>query len=45
MVPMRDLLRSIRRLAPWQRVVVGAMILLILSTWLAACLVFASILA
>ena len=39
---MMNLLRSIRRLALWQQLVIGFMLLLILLTWLAVCLVLAS---
>ncbi len=39
---MMNLLRSISKLAPWQQLVIGFMVLLILLTWLAVCLVLAS---
>jgi hypothetical protein len=38
---MKKLFRAIRQLALWQQVVVGAMLVLILLTWLALCLVLA----
>lgn len=40
---MIRLLRAIRQLAPWQQIIVAAMAILILATWLAACLVVVSI--
>lgn len=36
---MRHVLHSIRQLALWQKAVLGIMILIILLTWLALCLV------
>jgi hypothetical protein len=42
---MRKLLRSIGQLSRRRKIIVGAMILLVVSTWLGACLVFASYLA
>ena len=37
---MKRLLYAVARLALWQKIVVGAMLVLVLLTWLAACLVF-----
>ena len=39
---MMNLLRSVKQLALWKQLVIGFMILLILLTWLAVCLVLAS---
>lgn len=39
---MSDLLRAIGRLAGWQKAVIAIMVLLIVSTWLAVCLILAS---
>jgi hypothetical protein len=39
---MRNLLRGIGQLALWQKLVVGALIALILLTWLGVCLILAS---
>jgi hypothetical protein len=36
---MKKLFQAIRQLALWQKAVVGAMLVLILLTWLALCLV------
>ena len=39
---MRDLFRYITRLVWWQRLAISLMLLLILLTWLAVCLVLGS---
>jgi hypothetical protein len=39
---MMNLLRSVKQLALWKQLIIGFMILLILLTWLAVCLVLAS---
>ncbi len=39
---MRDLLRQIARFVWWQKLAIGLMILLIVLTWLAVCLILAS---
>lgn len=36
---MKTFLRAISRLSPWKKVAVGAMLVLVLVTWLAVCLV------
>ena len=36
---MRNLWRYIQKLAVWQRLVLGLLLLLILATWLAVCLI------
>ena len=40
---MRKWLQAIKKLAPWQKLVVAAMLVLILATWLAVCLVLAGV--
>jgi hypothetical protein len=42
---MKQFLRAVGQLAPWQKVVIGAMGGLILLTWLAVCLVLTGFLA
>lgn len=39
---MRNLLRAIWGLALWQQVVIGLIVVLIVLTWVAVCLVIAS---
>jgi hypothetical protein len=39
---MENLLVAIKRLALWQKLVIGALLLFILLTWLGVCLIFAS---
>jgi hypothetical protein len=39
---MMDLLRNIQKLAWWKRLVIGLMLLLIVLTWLAVCLILGS---
>jgi hypothetical protein len=39
---MMNLLHSIKQLALWQQLIIGLMILLILLTWLAVCLILGS---
>jgi hypothetical protein len=42
---MTNLWRNIQKLAGWQKLVLGLMILLILLTWLAVCLILCTYLA
>jgi hypothetical protein len=39
---MMHLLRGIKRLALWQQLIIGFMILLIVLTWIAVCLILAT---
>ncbi len=38
---MRNLLEAIRRLAGWQKLIVGLMVSIVVLTWLAVCLILA----
>jgi hypothetical protein len=42
---MMNLLQIIRKLAPWQKIIVVAMLILIVMTWLAVCLILGSYLS
>ncbi len=39
---MRNLLKAIRHLAGWQKLIVGLMVAIIALTWLAVCLILVS---
>lgn len=41
---MKQLLNAVGRFALWQKLIVGAMLLLVIVTWLAACLVVVGLL-
>jgi hypothetical protein len=42
---MKILLQSIGRLAPWQKLVAGLLLLVIVLTWLGVCIILGSYLA